>query len=157
MKKNGSTLILFNNSRDKVFLVLRSDFPVWVLTGGGIEPGENSEQAALREAFEETGFKVKLIKLLGQYNQINSKNKIIKTDYIYEGRVVSGVFEPEFAGCQGRWFDLNNLPSNMTSLTKKILNDTETSFNKNYFSPFDFSDLKLLFLHPFRAIKCLTG
>jgi 8-oxo-dGTP pyrophosphatase MutT (NUDIX family) len=29
--------------------------PFWFLAGGGIEPGENCEQATLREIFEETG------------------------------------------------------------------------------------------------------
>ena len=64
MEQNGSTVVLFkDDSRKEVFLVFRSDYPIWVTTGGGAEPDETPEETALREAFEETGFKVKICKV----------------------------------------------------------------------------------------------
>ncbi len=46
-RQNGAFLILFKDDlRKEVFLVLRTDYPVWVLTGGGIKPGETPEEAA---------------------------------------------------------------------------------------------------------------
>jgi 8-oxo-dGTP diphosphatase len=32
--------ILFNKNRSEVLLIKRKDIPVWVLPGGGIDPGE---------------------------------------------------------------------------------------------------------------------
>ncbi len=67
MIRNGSTLILFrDNEKKEVFLVFRSDYPVWGTTGGGIEDGETPKQAALRETKEETGFKVKVVRRVGE-------------------------------------------------------------------------------------------
>lgn len=47
---------------------------VWNFPGGGIEEGETPEEAAIREAKEETGYDVKLIELLfsnsGKYTYV---------------------------------------------------------------------------------------
>jgi ADP-ribose pyrophosphatase YjhB (NUDIX family) len=78
--KSGSFLLLFDKSKTKIFLVLRSDFPVWGLTGGGLNECEKPDDGAKRESVEETGFEVKLIKYIGKYK--NNNNYII---FVYEG------------------------------------------------------------------------
>ncbi len=45
--------------------VKRGDI-VWNFPGGGVEEGENFEQACLREVLEETGYTVKIIRSLFQ-------------------------------------------------------------------------------------------
>src|SRR5690606_29127082 len=79
--------IIFSPDRKSVLLIKRRDVPVWVLPGGGIEQGESPEQAVVREILEETGFTVKIDRLVGDYLPIN---KLTKRTYLYECKVLSG-------------------------------------------------------------------
>lgn len=57
--------------KDQVVLVKRSFNPYkdcWALPGGIVEYGETVESAAIREAKEETGLKVRIETLLGVYS-----------------------------------------------------------------------------------------
>ena len=52
-----------------VVLIQRANEPKgWALPGGFVDYGESVEQAAIREALEETGLQVKLLALLGVYS-----------------------------------------------------------------------------------------
>ncbi len=152
MVKSGSTVVLFkNNAKKEVFLVFRSDYPIWVTTGGAIEDNETPEQAAIREAYEETGFKVKITDYCGVYNLINHKS------YLFEGRVISGKFRPEFPGCKGKWFSINNLPKDIIDRTKtKIFdaaNHQEEAFEKEA-EPLKLSNnFHLIIRHPLAFLK----
>jgi AmmeMemoRadiSam system protein A len=54
---------------DTVVLVRRRNPPLgWAIPGGFIEVGETAEQAAAREAFEETGLDVELVELFHVYS-----------------------------------------------------------------------------------------
>lgn len=53
----------------KILLTKREDFEVWCLPGGAVDEGESVAQAAIREAREETGLKVKLTRLIGVYSR----------------------------------------------------------------------------------------
>lgn len=70
--KQAAIAVIFNDARTEVVLVKRRDVPVWVLPGGGVDAGEKSEAAAVREAFEETGLQVEIKKKVGEYSPINS-------------------------------------------------------------------------------------
>ena len=124
--KDGSFIVIFkDDSKKEVFLVFGSDMPIWNLTGGGIEDGETPEEAAVRETFEETGFKIKILYKLGIYNSINVKTgEVWNRAHLFEGRVVSGTFIPEFDGCKGEWFAVDNLPIAVKPVTKIRIDDT---------------------------------
>lgn len=78
--------IIFSDNRKKVLLVKRRDMPMWVLPGGKIEKNETQEQAVIREVFEETGFKVDIIKKIGEYFY----PKKGKTRHIFECKIIGG-------------------------------------------------------------------
>ncbi|BDR57240.1 NUDIX hydrolase [Xylocopilactobacillus apis] len=53
------------NKQNEILLQKRSDFNQWGLPGGAMEYGENAEKTCQREFLEETGYQVKVDKLLG--------------------------------------------------------------------------------------------
>ena len=63
----GAAVAIFEN--DRLLLTKRDDWELWCLPGGGVDSGETSAQAAVREAFEETGLHVALTELIGIYSQ----------------------------------------------------------------------------------------
>lgn len=158
-RKDGSFIVLFkNDKRDEVFLVFRSDFPIWNLTGGGIEDNENPEETAIREAFEETGFRIKITRKIGCYQYRNKRtNEIINQSYLFEGRVVSGTFKPEFPKCKGQWFSIYILPKDLTSGNFQKIKDVVTfdgkEFNKTVYENYILNNLHLLFRHPISFLK----
>ncbi len=69
----ASAIIVQGN---KTYLIKHKKLEVWMNPGGHVEENETPEEAAIREAKEETGIEVEIIGL-------NGENKI-KTDIAYE-------------------------------------------------------------------------
>ncbi len=155
-KQVGSFVVLTRNNRQEVFLVKRSDFPVWEPQGGGIENNETPETTAIREAYEETGFRIKIVRKVAEYTKPNT-NKI--TSHVFEGKYISGTFKPEYNGCEGKWFDISNLPPQMTATRKMMIKDCLDNrrqlINRSEILGVSFYNLKLLFLLPSDSLKYL--
>lgn len=127
MNRVGAFVVLTRKNKSEVFLVLRSDFPVWEPQGGGIENRETPEQCAIREAYEETGFKIEIVKKIAEY--AGPKTNTVDS-HIFEGKVISGSYRKEYQGCEGKWFDINNLPKNMTHVRRMMISDLLDYDNK---------------------------
>ncbi|MFX1301718.1 MAG: NUDIX domain-containing protein [Promethearchaeota archaeon] len=66
-------VILINNKKDLV-LIRRKNPPFQgelALPGGFVDVGEKVEEACIREAYEETNIKVKILKLIGVFSEPN--------------------------------------------------------------------------------------
>ena len=63
---------------DNRILMIKQEHPertVWMVPGGGIEEGENSAQAAVREVREETGLEVEILGLIWHVEEVSQRGQ----------------------------------------------------------------------------------
>lgn len=72
----GGVRVIVPDSMGKILMVKQhhEGRDIWMLPGGGIEEGENAEEAAMREVQEETGLQIKVKRLLWHMEEV-SKNR----------------------------------------------------------------------------------
>ena len=107
-----------------VVLVKRRNEPFrgcWAIPGGFVEYGERVEEAAVREALEETGLRVRLTKLVGVYSDPNRdpRGHVISIAYLAEevgGELKAGSDAGEVAV-------FKEIPQNIAFDHEKILRD----------------------------------
>ncbi len=63
----GCNAVIFDAARERVLLTQRTDNGQWCLPGGRMETGESASEACVREAWEETGLEVEVLRLIGIY------------------------------------------------------------------------------------------
>lgn len=101
-----SAAVIFDDQK-RIFLVKLTyqRFHPWGLPGGGLEYSETAEDAAIREVWEETGFKVQIEKLL--LNKTFSPDKFAM---YYLCTIKDGVFQASDEVSEYGFFRLDNLP-----------------------------------------------
>ncbi|MEM2933343.1 MAG: NUDIX hydrolase [Methanocellales archaeon] len=88
--------------RNKFVFIKRGNEPYrgrYALPGGFVEAGERVEEAAIREAREETGLDIRLIKLLGVYSDPDRdpRGHVVSICYLAEG---TGELKPSTDACE---------------------------------------------------------
>jgi len=105
----GVRVMMIQNN--KVLLVRQTYVSGWFMPGGGIKRGETLDQAARREAREETGAELGDIQLMGAYTNF----KEMKTDhnivFACTDFTMSGKHDSEIA--EIRFFELDQLPEGL--------------------------------------------
>ncbi len=99
--------------RGRVLLVKRGEPPfrgMWALPGGHVEHNERVEDAAVREAREETGLEVEPVRLVGVYSKPgrDPRGHYITIAYLCEA--AGGRPEPGGDAEEVWWFPLGDLP-----------------------------------------------
>lgn len=97
----------------------------WCIPGGRLEMFETLEHAVIREAKEEIGADIKVIKLMGVCDHIIEVENAHWVAMSYLCKIEKGnptIMEPDKASDM-KWFPLNALPEKLTITTKKALND----------------------------------
>ncbi len=95
----------------KVWLVRQTYMPGWFMPGGGLKKGETLEEAARREAREETGAELGVVSLFGAYSNFaewKSDHNVLFLcgDFEFKGK-------PDAEIAELRAFDLDNLPADL--------------------------------------------
>lgn len=126
-KLTVDTLILFEN---RLVLVKRKNPPYkdyFALPGGFVEIGESTEKAAIREAFEETGLSIELIKLSGVYSdpKRDPRGHTVTVCYLAEGK---GEIKSGSDAAAVDLFELDSIPE-LAFDHNKIINDAKSDIN----------------------------
>lgn len=124
--------IVYNSAGDRVLLVQRKDVPIWVLPGGGIDPGETAEQAVAREVLEETGLAVRPARAAARYLPIN---RFTQTAHLFECEVVGGSLTSGEETRDACFFAFNELPKHLFHYHREWLQDIRKHPNRALSQP----------------------
>ena len=113
---------LIFNEKKQVLLQKRSDDNLWGNPGGTMELGETIYDTAIREIKEETNLDIekKDLKIFNiysgeeQHHIYPNKDEIYFVNIIFEINKVNGTLKKDNESIELRYFDICNLPSNIT-------------------------------------------
>jgi 8-oxo-dGTP pyrophosphatase MutT (NUDIX family) len=92
MSNFGASIAIIQEGR--VLLIKREDFEVWGLPAGMNDPGESIAQTAVREAWEETGLRVELTRLVGVYSTYYGQQHI-SHNILFAAHPIGGTLQPQ--------------------------------------------------------------
>ncbi len=114
----GARIVIVDDR--KVLLVAHWYAPwTWTLPGGGVDKDETPEEAAMREAVEETGIRVKSIAgEIGTYT--GTLGKMDKVTVFYSGDFEGSLnMVPSLEIMARSWFDIDNLPPEVSPANRR--------------------------------------
>lgn len=114
---------IIRDEQGRFLLQQRADNGRWGLAGGAVDPGEEPAEAAVREAFEETGLHVEPIKLVGLFGgkrqvvQYPNGDKMAYISATFECRVIGGEIIPvSDETLDVRWFAPHEMPQSFVEV-----------------------------------------
>lgn len=123
-RSEGAQIVILSKAK-KILLTKREDVPFWVLPGGGRKGDESYEQCAIREAREETGLSVKIIRTITRIVTKNNTTEIFLALCNHENVVINKEEVADYG-----WFEVNNLPKPLSLRTKQKIDDYSSQTNQ---------------------------
>jgi 8-oxo-dGTP diphosphatase len=121
-------VVVFRRSDPRQVLLVRRGFPPpgWALPGGFVDYGETVEAAAVREAREETGLGVELIRQFHVYSDPSRDPRGHSVTVVF---LAQGEGEPagQDDAAEARWFPAAELPPDLAFDHGDILRDALAS------------------------------
>ena len=96
----GGVRVIVLDDENRMLMVCQhhEDRDIWMVPGGGIEEGESSLEAAVREVEEETGLDIEVQKLLWHVEEVSERGQRFVNFFL--GEMTGGTLElgedPEF-------------------------------------------------------------
>jgi len=112
-EKSAGAVVYRHNHGDLELLVIKDRFGAWTLPKGLVEEAEGPEQAAVREAQEETGIEAQIERELGkvQYWYTRHGHLVHKTVQYYLARAVGGSLSADEREIEAaRWVKAEEFP-----------------------------------------------
>ncbi|WP_080503277.1 NUDIX hydrolase [Candidatus Protochlamydia amoebophila] len=145
--------IVLDQTEKKILLVKRKDVPVWVLPGGGIEIGEKPFDAVLREIWEETNLKVKVMRQVAEYTPIN---RLATLTFVFICKLREGTPQLSNETSDIAFFSIDALPSSLFNPHRDWINEglkTKSLVKKPLTQITYWATFKYFFQHPLFLLK----
>ena len=118
---------------DNIVLIKRLNNPYkdhWALPGGFVEYGEKVEDAAIREAKEETGLDIELVKLVGVYSEPSRDPRGHTVTIAYLAKVINNTLKSGSDAKEAQYIPINDLKTiNLAFDHEKIIGDSKIMKN----------------------------
>ena len=128
--------ILVLDEQDRLLMMKRSDIGCWGIPGGGMEPGEVAEDAAKREALEETNLEVGEMALFGVfsgpelYYKYPNGDEVYNVSIVYLSRDWHGNIKLNGEHSEWKWFAASDIPEDVSPPIKPVLEQFKSSVSK---------------------------
>ena len=128
----GATILIVDE-QNRLLLMKRSDSGCWGPPGGATEPGEVVEDAAKREALEETNLHVGEMSLFGVFSGPKLYYKYPNGDEVYNVTIVYSshdtsseihLYDEHTEWC---WFAIDEIPKNLSPPIKPVIDKFKNS------------------------------
>ena len=127
-KNPALTVDVIIKDDDNIVIVQRLNNPYkdyWALPGGFVEYGEKVEDAAVREAKEETGLDIELVNLVGVYSEANRDPRGHTVSITYTARIVGGKLKSDSDAKDVKYAKISDLNTMKLAFDhKEMLNDS---------------------------------
>lgn len=158
MVNSSVSAVVFNREKNQILVVKRRDAPIWILPGGGVDPGERPEEAAIREVKEETGIDVVITRLVAVYTPIN---RLTYLTYLFECAPISDTLSTSNETKQVGFFDVKKLPTPFFFIHEDWIRDVQqqlpTTINKPLSQVTYFRVFQYFFKHPLILFRFLLS
>jgi len=105
--------VVITDAQGRILVMERGTEPFkgcWVLPGGIVEPGETVENAAVRDALEETGLELRIERLIGVYSRPGRDPRGSFVSVASHGTIVGGELQATDEARAFQWITPGDVP-----------------------------------------------